>query len=328
MTRDLRGDGSTHRLLSVPGGRIHVVEQGSGPVVLLVHGFPESWYSWRRQLPAIAAAGFRAVAMDVRGYGRSSAPSDIPAYRMLAHVADNVGVVQALGAPGAVVVGHDWGSPIAANSVLLRPDLFTAAAMLSVPYAPRGGPRPTEVFARIGGEEQFYVDYFQQSGLAEAEIETDVRGWLGGFYAGLSADTMPPAGGGDASLFFVPPGARMSDRFAGTALPAWLGDHDLDVYAAEFERTGFTGALNRYRNVDIDWDDLAAWDGAPIHAPTLFIGGKLDAATSWNAEAIDRFPVTLPGLAGSHLLDDCGHWVQQEQPDQVNQILIDWLKDL
>ncbi|MFF1694697.1 alpha/beta fold hydrolase [Streptomyces sp. NPDC058257] len=315
-----------HRLVDVPGGgRIHLVEQGTGPLVLLVHGFPESWYSWRHQLPVLAEAGYRAVAIDVRGYGRSSKPREVDAYRMLAHVADNVGVVRALGAETATIVGHDWGSGIAANSALLRPDVFTAVGLLSVPYAPRNGFRPSDAFAMIGGpDEEFYVSYFQEQGRAEAEIEPDVRGWLAGFYAGVSADTMPPP---DApSLHFVPRGGRMSDRFAPeSGLPSWLTEDDLDVYAAEFERTGLTGALNRYRNVDRDWEDLAAWDGAPITQPSLFIGGDQDASTTWMADAIKAYPETLPGLVSSHIIEGCGHWVQQERAFEVNRLLVDWL---
>src|SRR5271170_5884576 len=164
-----------HRTVNARGIRIHLVEEGTGPVVLLIHGFPESWYSWRHQLPAIAAAGFRAVAIDVRGYGRSSAPLEIEAYGMLHHVNDNLGVLEALGEPAAVVVGHDWGSPIAANSALLRPDVFTAVALMGVPYSPPGPRRPTEAFAEMGGEEEFYINYFQEPGRAEAEAELDVR---------------------------------------------------------------------------------------------------------------------------------------------------------
>ncbi|MCL7377793.1 alpha/beta fold hydrolase [Streptomyces sp. 35G-GA-8] len=316
----------THRLVDVPGGRIHVVEQGTGPLVLLVHGFPESWYSWRHQLPVLAAAGFRAVAIDVRGYGRSSKPHDIEAYRMLAHVADNVGVVRALGEETATVIGHDWGATIAANTALLRPDVFTAVGLLSVPYTPRGGFRPTDAFSMMGGPEEFYVSYFQRPGRAEAEIERDVRGWLAGFYAALSGDAVPPADGGDPH--FVPVGGKLSDRFPDASLPAWLSDADLDVYAHEFERTGLTGALNRYRNMDRDWADLAAWDGAPITQPSLFIGGALDASTTWLADAIAAYPTTLPGLVSSHILDGCGHWVQQERADEVGRLLTDWLRAL
>ncbi|MCX5087986.1 alpha/beta hydrolase [Streptomyces sp. NBC_00365] len=312
-----------HRLVPSPAGRTHLVEQGTGPLVLLVHGFPESWYSWRHQLPALAAAGYRAVALDVRGYGRSSKPEAPTAYRILELVEDNVAVVEALGEESAIVVGHDWGANIAAVSALVRPDLFRAVGLLSVPYTPRGGPRPSEIFAQMGGDEEFYVSYFQEPGRAEAEIEPDVRGWLAGLYAALSADTMPAPGAPDPH--FVSPGGAQRDRFPAGRLPHWLDEHDLDVYAGEFERTGMTGALNRYRNMDRDWEDLADHDGAPVTQPSLFIGGGRDASTTWLADAIAAYPTTLPGLLSSHLLDDCGHWIQQERPEDVNRILIDWL---
>ncbi|NUW46121.1 alpha/beta fold hydrolase [Nonomuraea rhodomycinica] len=326
MSQPAEAAGITHRLVASPAGRLHLVEQGSGPLVLLVHGFPESWYSWRHQLPALAAAGFRAVAVDVRGYGRSSRPADVAAYRMVELVEDNLAVVRALGERTAVIVGHDWGANIAASSALLRPDVFRAVGLLSVPYAPRGGPRPSEVFARMGGEEEFYVPYFQDPGRAEAEIEPDVRGWLAGFYAALSADTMPPAGAPDPH--FVSPGGTLRDRFPAGRLPAWLSEEDLDVYAAEFERTGMSGALHRYRNMDRDWEDLAAYDGAPITRPSLFVGGALDPSTTWMADAIAAFPDTLPGLVAAHVLDGCGHWIQQERPEEVNRILTGWLTHL
>ncbi|WP_329246934.1 alpha/beta hydrolase [Actinoallomurus sp. NBC_01490] len=316
----------THRLVPSPAGRVHLVEQGTGPLVLLVHGFPECWYSWRHQLPALAAAGYRAVAIDVRGYGRSSRPEDTAAYRMLELVEDNVAVVHALGERTAVIVGHDWGATIAADSALVRPDVFRAVGLLSVPYAPRGGPRPTEVFARMGGEEEFYVGYFQEPGRAEAEIEPDVRGWLAGFYAALSADTMPPADAPDPH--FVSRGGTLRDRFPTGRLPSWLSRDDLDVYAGEFERTGMSGALGRYRNMDRDWADLADFDGAPITQPSVFAGGALDASTTWMADAIEAYPTTLPGLVSSHLLDGCGHWIQQERHEEVNAILTGWLASL
>ncbi|MEV0302375.1 alpha/beta fold hydrolase [Streptomyces prasinus] len=317
-----------HRTVEAPAGRLHLVEQGAGPLVLLVHGFPESWYSWRHQVPALAAAGYRAVAIDVRGYGRSSRPEATGAYRMLDLVEDNVAVVRALGEENAVVVGHDWGSNIASASALLHPEVFRAVALLSVPYAPPGGPRPTDVFGRIGGpEEEFYVSYFQEPGRAEAEIEPDVRGWLAGFYAALSADTMP-ARDEPGPHFVARAGGRLRDRFPTGVLPAWLSKDDLDVYAGEFERTGITGALNRYRNMDRDWEELAPYRGAPIKQPSLFIGGTLDASTTWMSDAIDAHPTTLPGLSASHLLDGCGHWIQQERPDEVNRLLTGWLATL
>lgn len=318
----------THRLVPGPAGRIHLVEQGTGPLVLLVHGFPESWYSWRHQLPALAAAGYLAVAVDVRGYGRSSKPEDVSAYRMLDLVEDAVAVVHALGERSAVIVGHDWGAGIAAHSALLRPDVFRAVGLLSVPYAPRGGPRPGEIFAGMGGDEEFYVSYFQRPGRAEAEIEPDVRGWLAGFYAAFSADTMPAPGTPDPH-FVSRAGGTLRERFPATAgLPAWLGEDELDVYAGEFERTGLTAALNRYRNMDRDWEDMAPFDGAPLTQPSLFLGGALDASTTWLSDAIAAYPTTLPGLRGSHILEGCGHWIQQERPAEVNQHLTEWLAGL
>jgi len=305
--------GVKHRLVD----GIHLVEEGTGPLVLLVHGFPELWYSWRHQLPALAAAGYRAVAIDVRGYGRSSQPKEVEAYTMRAHVADNVGVVHALGEQTATIVGHDWGSPIASNSALLEPDVFTAVALLSVPYSPRNDFRPTDAFALAGGDEEFYVSYFQEPGRAEAEIEPDVRAWLTGFYT-ASAD-----------VFTIPRGGKLSDRFpVDPALPSWLTQADLDVYVAAFERTGLTGALNRYRNVDRDWEDLEALDGAPIEQPSLFIGGERDASTTWLADAIANYPKTLPGLVSQHILAGAGHWLQQQRSDEVNRLLIDWLREV
>ena len=316
----------THRVLGANGIRIHAVEAGRGPLVLLVHGFPESWYSWRHQLPALAAAGYRAVAIDVRGYGRSSKPAAVDEYRIVKHVGDNVGVVEALGEQEAVIVGHDWGAPIASTSCLLRPDVFTALALLSVPYSPRGGTSPLETFRRMmpPGEE-FYIEYFQQPGRAEAEIEADVRTWLLGFYFSASGDAPPVTDG--RTMASVSAGEQLRDRLTiPEALPGWLTEDDLDFYVGEFERTGLTGGLNRYRNMHRDWEDMAAFSHQPIGVPSLFIGGERDGPTVWGAPAIARFGETLPALHGSHILEGCGHWVQQERAEKVNELLLDFLQ--
>ena len=320
-------DSLTHRVVDAGGTRIHLVEAGSGPAVLMVHGFPESWYSWRHQLPALSAAGYRAIAIDVRGYGRSSKPSAIEAYRLIEMVADNVGVLDALGLAEATIVGHDWGAPIAWMSALLRPDRFTALATLSVPYNPRGSVRPTEAMRAMGGNEEFYVEYFQQPGRAEAEIEADVRKWLTGFYFSASGDAPPPSGAG--TLATIPAGAKMMDRFAyPDPLPAWLTSADIDLYTSEFEHGGFFGPLCRYRNVDRDFDDLRFAKGQPIVVPSLFIGGDRDGPTIWGAAAIASFPTTLPNLRGSHILPGCGHWVQQERATETNALLVEFLASL
>jgi pimeloyl-ACP methyl ester carboxylesterase len=320
--------GWRHRIEHLNGVRIHCVEAGAGPLVLLVHGFPESWYSYRHQIGALAAAGYRAVAIDVRGYGRSSAPASIEAYRMLMHVRDNVELVHALGETQAVVVGHDWGAPIAWNSALLRPDVFRAVAGLSVPYSAPGDRKPSEVFRFMGGDEEFYIEYFQQPGRAEAEIEADVRRWLLGFYFSASGDA-PSRGSLTGTMASVPHGHQMIERFSyPDRMPTWLSEDDLDVYVGEFERSGFTGGLNRYRNVDRDWEDLSAFRGRPIEVPALFIGGDRDGPTIWGQTSIDRFPESLPRLTKSVILPGCGHWTQQERAVEVNDLLLEFLAAL
>jgi pimeloyl-ACP methyl ester carboxylesterase len=317
-----------HRIEHVNGIRIHCVEAGEGPLVLLVHGFPESWYSYRHQLGALSAAGYRAVAIDVRGYGRSSAPASIEAYRMMAKVRDNVELVHALGETQAVVVGHDWGAPIAWNSALLRPDIFRAVAGLSVPWSSTGDRRPSEAFRAMAGPEEFYIEYFQQPGRAEAEIEADVRRWLLGFYFSASGDA-PARDPSAGTIATVAHGGQMIDRFSyPDRMPDWMSDEDFDVYVGEFERTGFAGGLNRYRNVDRDWDDLSVFRGRPIEVPALFIGGDRDGPTIWGQPSIDRFPTSLPRLYKSVILPGCGHWTQQERPDEVNALLIEFLGSL
>jgi pimeloyl-ACP methyl ester carboxylesterase len=318
--------GARHLILDAEGTRIHAVEMGRGPLVLMVHGFPESWYSWRNQLPVLAAAGYRAVAIDVRGYGRSAKPAAIDEYRVVRQVADNVGVVHALGESTAVIVGHDWGAPITWTSVLMRPDIFTAMGLLSVPYSPYGSHNPLDAYRMMGGEEEFYIAYFQQPGRAEAEIEFDLRRWVLGFYFTASGDAPAPSGPGMSS---VPPGARLSDRFViPDQLPAWLTEEDLDFYVGEFERTGLTGGLNRYRNVERDWLDLAGFRRQPITAPSIFIGGDRDGPTAWGRRSIEAFPGTLPNLRGSHILAGTGHWTQQERAEEVNELLVAFLDSL
>lgn len=314
------------RVVEARHARIELVEEGEGPVVLLVHGFPESWYSWRHQIPVLAEAGYRAVAIHVRGYGRSSAPIEVEAYSMLQHVSDNLGVLEALGVERCAIIGHDWGSPIAANSALLRPDVFAAVALLSVPYSPPGGRRPTDAFAAMGEAfgEEFYINYFQQPGRAEAEAELDVRSWLRGFYVAAAGEGGPAPDG--KTIAFVRPGGMLRERFPTTeTLPGWLSEEDLDFYVGLFEYTGFRGPLNRYRNVDRDWMDLQPWRNRPITVPALFIGGEKDGPTIWGAKALERHSSTMPAIQGSHILPGCGHWVQQERPDEVNRLLLDWL---
>ena len=308
--------------------RIHVAEIGEGPLVLLVHGFPESWYSWRFQLPALAEAGYRVAAIDVRGYGSSEAPEEIEAYRLMDLAGDCVGVVEALGETTATIVGHDWGSPIASSAAQIRPDVFTAVALLSVPFSPRNRHKPTDIFRFIGGDEEFYIEYFQEPGRAEAEIALNPKRWLEGFYFSASGDS-PPLKPGEKSMGFVAPGSFLGDRFLFPSEPlSWMTEEDLNFYAEEFHKAGFTGGLNRYRNVDRDWIDFRGWHGAPILQPSMFIGGEKDGPTILGASAIAGFKESLPQLHSSTILPDVGHWIQQEAAEEVNELLTDFLKSV
>ncbi|MBX3622209.1 MAG: alpha/beta hydrolase [Rhizobacter sp.] len=309
----------------VNGIRMRVAEQGSGPLVLFCHGWPESWYSWRHQLEAVAAAGFRAVAPDMRGYGGTEAPQDIAQYTILHLVGDMVELVKALGEKEAVVVGHDWGAPVAWHSALLRPDVFRAVAGMSVPYAPPGR---IDLLSSLekAGITTFYMQYFQTPGVAEAEVERDVRDALLRIYYSASGDA--PEGIGFSTLL---PGGGLLDRApAPAALPAWLSAQDLDYYTGEFQRAGFRGGFNWYRNLRRNWELTTPWRGCAIRQPSLFIAGERDGVLRFPASKaqIDAYPQTLPGLRGCHVLPGAGHWVQRERAAQVNDLLLAFLRGL
>ena len=315
----------THRTVSSNNIRIHLAEAGEGPTVLMIHGFPESWYSWREQLPVLAEQGYHAVAMDVRGYGRSSKPQNVEDYRMMLKVADVVGVVDAIDNGKVTIVGHDWGAPIAWNSALLRPDLFSGVAGLSVPYSAGGGTvRPTELFSMMAGDDDFYINHFQEVGKAEREIEADVRQWILGFYWGAGGDVID-----GPNISMVRRGGTLSEKFVyPDVMPDWMTDKDLDVYTREFEYSGFFGPLSRYRNVDRDWEDFSAFAGQPIAIPSLFIGGEKDGPTIWGASAIANYNQTLPKLFKSEILPGAGHWIQQERAERTNELLLEFLNSL
>lgn len=299
---------------------MHVAEAGSGPVVLLLHGFPESWYSWRHQLTALADAGYHAVAPDQRGYGRTDAPTEIDAYTTLHLVGDVVGLMDALAAPTAAVVGHDWGAPVAWHTALLRPDRVSAVVGLSVPFTPRGH-RPPTVAMRATLGERFYMVYFQAPGVADAELGRDPRTTLRRLLYSVSGEAPPrapivPEDGGFLDYLQEPPGPM-----------AWLSDADLDAYVEEYERTGFTGGLNWYRNLDRNWELTAAWHGAKVLPPAMFLAGDKDLAfTAPRArENLARMVEHVPDLRRTELVPGCGHWIQQERPDEVNKELVEFL---
>ncbi|MFF7975671.1 alpha/beta fold hydrolase [Streptomyces sp. NPDC007905] len=321
MTTELQ-----HRYIDVNGVRLHIAEQGEGPLVMLLHCFPECWYSWRHQFEPLSRAGFRVVAPDQRGYGRSDQPDDVEAYSILHLVGDVVQLMGALGEDRAVVVGHDWGAPVAWTTSLLRPDLVRGVAGLSVPPTPRGS-RPPSGSMRTRFGEGYYQLYFQTPGVAEEELSRDVRATIRRMMYGASGDR--DAAG--ATLPVVRPGQGFLDLMPEPEnLPGWLTEADLDAYTAEFSASGFTGPLNWYRNLDRNWELTAAWTGALPHVPALYVKGDRDLvpATPGAAQLIDALPKLLPDLRGIVTLPGCGHWTQQERPDEVTAALLDFLVQL
>ena len=318
------------RTVEANGIRMHLAEAGAGPLVVLCHGFPESWYSWRHQLPALADAGFHAVAPDMRGYGRTDRPEAIDQYTLFHQVGDMVGLLDALGAAQAVIAGHDWGAPVAWHAALMRPDRFRGVVGLSVPFRPRGPERPTTVMPQTE-DAVFYQLYFQTPGVAEAEFEHDTRGFIRSTLYSISGD-MPRR---EATTMMVPRQGGLQARWASefvnpATLPSWLTEPDVDFYAGEFARTGFRGGLNWYRNIDRNWELLAPFAGALVKAPALYIAGDRDPVVAFPGmdRLIPNLASFVPQLRATLMLPGCGHWTQQERAAEVNAALIDFLRRL
>lgn len=311
--------------LQVNGITMRVAEQGNGPLVLFCHGWPESWYSWRHQLAALAAAGYRAVAPDMRGYGSTEAPAEIDRYTLLHLVGDMVDLVQALGEREAVVVGHDWGAPVAWHSALLRPDLFRAVVGMSVPYTPPARVDLLTAMERIGVHD-FYMQYFQAPGVAEAEFERDVEATVRRVQFSSSGDAPERASFGRVDF----DKGFLGNTLDPQTLPPWLSAEDVAYYAGEFRRAGFRGGLNWYRNLRRNRELLMPWRGCPVRQPSMFIAGSRDGVLKFPAskKQIEAFSTTLPGLRGCHVLEGAGHWIQRERAEQVNALLLEFLKGL
>jgi pimeloyl-ACP methyl ester carboxylesterase len=309
------------RTISANGIEIFLLEQGEGPLVLLCHGWPELSYSWRHQIPALAAAGFHVAAPDMRGFGRTSAPADIDAYSIFDHVGDMVALVAALGKKRAIIVGHDWGAPVAWHAALFRPDVFSAVAGMSVPPPFRGRGRPLDTL-RESGITNFYWQYFQTPGVAEREFERDVD---------VTMRTLLGRGFSDpAAPLFVEDGKGfLGDISAIRPLPDWLSEADLSYFSEAYRKSGFSGGLNWYRNIDRNWELTAPWQGAQIHQPSLFIAGSNDSVITGRigAKRVTDMEQVLPNLKQKLIIDGAGHWVQQERADEVNAALIAFLKE-
>jgi pimeloyl-ACP methyl ester carboxylesterase len=314
-----------HRTIETNGIAMHVAEQGEGPLVVLCHGFPESWYSWRHQLRALAEAGFHAVAPDMRGYGRTDAPAEIEKYTLLHLVGDMVGLLDALGEKTAVIAGHDWGAPVAWNSALLRPDIFRAIALLSVPYFPRGSMRPTDGMKALAGDQHFYQLYFQEPGKVEKELDADPRRSMAMVLFSASGDAPRD---GEFSFLFPKTKKFIETGTVPDKLPAWLTEADLDFFAGEFKRAGFRGGVNWYRNSDRNWELTPFLDGAKLRQPAVFVAGEHDVVGKMIPGGYEIAGAFTPNLKKKVIISGAGHWIQQERPKETNQVLLEFLKSL
>jgi pimeloyl-ACP methyl ester carboxylesterase len=302
------------------GISLHVTELGEGPAVLFCHGFPDTSYTWRRQMSAVAAAGFRAIAPDMRGYGKSSAPADATLYTPLHTAGDLVGLLDALNLPTAVLVGHDWGATHVWNAALLRPDRFTAVCALSVPYVPRGDVSVFERMRKAGHESDFYM--FEQIRPDADQIWADAAVTIPGalYWASGSA----PA---DTRWSPMQP-ARSLHRAAPGPLPSWAERDYVAHTISEFKRTGFHGGLNYYRAAEPYFYLSGALKGAKITQPSFYITGKSDGMKELYPMTEDKLRAGLPGLRGVLEIDNVGHWVQHEASAQVSEQIVTFLRSI
>jgi pimeloyl-ACP methyl ester carboxylesterase len=294
----------TEHRVATNGIELHVLDEGEGPLVVLCHGFPELAFSWRKQLPALTAAGHRVVAPDLRGFGRSSAPAEVDAYDIVRLCGDMCGLLDALGEQDAIFVGHDWGASLVWQLAVLHPERVRAVAGLSVPFVPRAPAPPLPIMRRHLGED-FYIVWFQRPGVADEALARDVRRTL------------------TTSKVWT---AQWADEDEPLYRPAWLTEQELAVYVEAFERTGFTGGLNWYRNIDRNWELTESVATSHVEQPALFLTGERDPVRRFMpAEAMRGW---VDDMRAEVLVPGAGHWVQQQAPEEVNAALLDFLGSL
>jgi pimeloyl-ACP methyl ester carboxylesterase len=312
-------------MVSNGGIDLRVAVTGSGPLILCIHGWPEIWISWRHQMEHFAARGFTVAAMDVRGYGGSSKPADIASYRLTELCSDAAAVIDALDGGSAIVFGHDWGAPIAWNTARLHPARVSAVAGLSVPYLPVGPASSLELWEQIYAGRFFYQLYFQEPGVAEAELGLDDERSLRMIFHALS-------GAGDGKfLQHKPIDARFLDGLVDPdPLPSWLPAEALTTYVDAIQAGGWTGPLHRYRAQGLDSAELGSRPDPVLTQPATFIGGALDPVRSF-VPGVDLFefaPANCADYRGTTIVAGVGHWVQQEEPDATNAALAAFLESL
>jgi len=317
----------THRFVATNGLRMHVAEAGEGYPIVMCHGFPELWYSWRHQMRALASAGLRAIAPDQRGYGDTGGPDAIEAYTQREIVADLVGMLDAMGIEKCVIVGHDWGGAVAWNAALMAPARIERVIVLNTPFFPRTPIKPMDLIRAMAGGNFNYMVYFQEPGVAEEELGRDVRRSLRSLYQGgdlikgealaelrkLPSGVLGAAGGG------------LLDHLPDLPHGSFLSDEDFEVFVRAFEKGGFRKPLNWYRNIDRNWEEAAGLP-AQVSQPALMITAELDIVL--RPEMANGMQAWVPNLRKTVLIESSGHWTQQEKPEEVNRAMLEFLADL
>ena len=308
-----------HSNIATNGINLHVVELGEGQPVLLCHGFPDTWRGWRRQMEALADGGYRAIAVDMRGYGRSSAPTDEGVYTPFHTVGDLVGLLDVLKISTVSIVGHDFGADVAWNATMMRPDRFKAIFAISVPFLPHGETSFLEQL-HSAGLDDFYM--FQLMRAESDAVWDQARNPISSALYWLSA-APPPEERFDP---FDP--TRMFDRPAPMDVPPWADKEDVAFTTSEFRRTGFRGGLNYYRSIQPGFDLAAPFKGSLIYQPSFFVMGEADGLKELLSSSPDGLRECLPGLRGQIEIKGAGHWVQQEKPEAVNDALLGFLREI
>lgn len=317
----------THRLAETNGVRLHYVEAGEGPLVILLHGFPYLWFMWRRQIDALASAGYRVVAPDIRGFGRSDCPATPESCDILQCVGDLVGLMRTLNEPSAVIVGHDLGAWVAYAGAQMRPDLFRALVMLNTPVTPRESQRPGDFWKtlKVRTGKRFYQQYFEQRTEAEAEMNADIRRTLRSIFYSISGNAV---GEQRWRLFIADDETFLDTVHDPQRLPAWLPEIALDYYTSEYARNGFGAPLSHYQARNRNWELTAFVEGLKVSQPSLFIGGAADPAAELFMPNYDKLESHLPNLRGKVLLEGVGHSAAEEQPEVINRMLQSFLDEL
>ena len=324
------------KFIDTNGITLRAAVEGEGPLIIMVHGCPESWFSWRRQIPVIAEAGYKVAAIDVRGYGGSDKPHAIEEYTLKKIGADIVGIIDFFEEDQAILIGHDWGGPIVWYTSLLNENRISAVAGLSVPYFPQREVSPLDAFEVIYKDKFFYQLYFQKEGVAESEFEPDLRKYLESTYFSIDARGMKKQFENPLNAMNKGPNAKyLDDVVEFESYPDWINKDEMNYLINEFENSGMRGPLNRYRAQRIDFEELKDFRDKKLKQPAALMVGSLDPVNFFIGDGYkdtehlkEVFDPVYENLIKTELIKDVGHWTQQEAPEEVNRFLLDFLKQI